>query len=91
MDETYKSYIISYYGNLFRSYINKMKDKYYDPYNTDEERLHHKPLHLSDDEWRWLINFWGTPEVKVNIMIFFFIWCIFSYLSSNKIIFISYI
>ena len=72
MDETCKSYIISYCGKLFKSYRNKMKAKYYDPYNTDEERLHHKPPHLSDDEWRWLINFWGTPEEKVNIMIFFF-------------------
>ena len=71
MDETCKSYIISYCENMFRSYRNKMKAKYYDPYNTDEERLRYKPPHLSDDEWRWLINFWGTPEAKVNIMIFF--------------------
>ena len=71
MDETCKSYIISYYGNMFRNYRNKMKAKYYDPYNTDEEILCHKPPHLSDDEWRWLINFWGTPEAKANIMIFF--------------------
>ena len=48
-----------------------MKAKYYDPYNTDEERLRHKPPHLSDDEWSWLINFWGTPEANVHIMIFF--------------------
>ena len=71
MDETCKSYIISYCGNLFRSYRNKMKAKYYDPYNIDEERLRHKRPHLLDDEWRWLNNFWGTPEAKVNIMIFF--------------------
>ena len=37
MDETCKRYIISYYGNLFRSYRNTMNAKYYDPYNTDEE------------------------------------------------------
>ena len=48
-----------------------MKAKYYDPYNTDEERLGHKPPRLSNDEWRWLINFWGTLEAKINIMIFF--------------------
>ena len=57
---------------MFRSYRNKIKAKYYDPYNTDEERLCHKFSHLSDVEWRWLINFWGTPKAKVNIMIFFF-------------------
>ena len=50
-----------------------MKVKYYTPYDTDEERLCHQPLHLLDDEWRWLIHFWGMPEAKVNIMIFFFI------------------
>ena len=48
-----------------------MKAKYYDPYNTDGERLRHKPPHLSDNELRWLINFWGTPKAKVNIMVFF--------------------
>ena len=52
MDETCKSYTISYCGNLFRSYRNKMKAKYYDPCNTDKERLRHKPPQLSDDEWR---------------------------------------
>ena len=77
MDETCKSCIISYYGNMFRSYRNKMKAKYYDPYNTGEERLRHKPPHLSNDEWRSLINFWGTLEAKVNIMIFFHIVYIF--------------
>ncbi|RVW30092.1 hypothetical protein CK203_104538 [Vitis vinifera] len=41
-----------------------MKAKYYNPYNTDEERLCHRPPHLSDDDWRWLIHFWGTPEAK---------------------------
>ena len=41
MDETCKSYIISYCGNLFKNYRNKMKTKYYDPYNTDEKRLRH--------------------------------------------------
>ena len=90
MDETCKSNIIQYCGNMFRSYRNKMKARYYNPYNTDEEKLRHKPPYLSDGEWRWLISFWGTPEAKVNIMIFF-IYCIFSYSSSNKIIFISYI
>ncbi|KAL6338377.1 hypothetical protein AAG906_018748 [Vitis piasezkii] len=39
-----------------------MKAKYYNPYNTNEERLCHRPPHLSDDDWRWLIHFWGTPE-----------------------------
>ena len=50
MDETCKSYVIQYCGNLFRSYRNMMKAKYYDPYNTNEERLRHKPPQLSDDE-----------------------------------------
>ena len=71
MDETCKSYIISYCENMFRSYRNKMKAKYSDPYNTDEERLRYKSPHLSDDEGRWLMNFWGTLKAKVNIMIFF--------------------
>ncbi|KAJ9691563.1 hypothetical protein PVL29_013675 [Vitis rotundifolia] len=64
LEETYKSYTLQCCGNLFRSYRNKMKAKYYNPYNTDEERLCRRPPHLSDDDWRWLIHFWGTPEAK---------------------------
>ncbi|RVW77928.1 hypothetical protein CK203_048271 [Vitis vinifera] len=41
-----------------------------DPSAVDEKRLCHRPPHLSDDDWRWLIHFWGTPEAKVKIMIF---------------------
>ena len=36
MDETCKSYILQYCGNMFRSYRNKMKAKYRDFYNTDD-------------------------------------------------------
>ncbi|KAJ9709465.1 hypothetical protein PVL29_001104 [Vitis rotundifolia] len=62
-----KSYILQCCGNLFRSYRNKMKAKYYNPYNTDEERLCHRLPHLSDDDWRWLIHFWGTPKAKGKV------------------------
>ncbi|RVW13564.1 hypothetical protein CK203_091916 [Vitis vinifera] len=37
-----------------------------DPSTIDEERLCHQPLHLLDDEWRWLIHFWGMPEAKAQ-------------------------
>ncbi|XP_034710789.1 uncharacterized protein LOC117933510 isoform X6 [Vitis riparia] len=36
----------------------------YELEETYEERLCHRPPHLSDDDWRWLIHFWGTPEAK---------------------------
>ncbi|XP_034698865.1 uncharacterized protein LOC117924359 [Vitis riparia] len=39
LEETCKNYILQCCGNLFRSYRSKMKAKYYNPYNTDEERL----------------------------------------------------
>eukprot|EP00261_Vitis_vinifera_P037126 XP_019078369.1 PREDICTED: uncharacterized protein LOC109123348 isoform X2 [Vitis vinifera] len=42
----------------------------YELEETYEERLCHRPPHLSDDDWRWLIHFWGTLEAKVKIMIF---------------------
>ncbi|RVX18232.1 hypothetical protein CK203_006326 [Vitis vinifera] len=37
-----------------------------DPSVVDKERLCHRPPHLSDDDWRWLIHFWGTPEAKAQ-------------------------
>ncbi|KAJ9693780.1 hypothetical protein PVL29_009643 [Vitis rotundifolia] len=64
LEETCKNYILQCSGNLFRNYRNKMKAKYCNPYNTNEERLCHRPPHLSDDDWRWLIHFWGTLEAK---------------------------
>nr|CAN70148.1 hypothetical protein VITISV_044012 [Vitis vinifera] len=38
--------------------------KLHDSIPEDEERLCHRPPHLSDDDWRWLIHFWGTLEAK---------------------------
>ncbi|CBI37391.3 unnamed protein product, partial [Vitis vinifera] len=73
LEETCKSYILQCCGILFRNYRNKMKAKYYNPYNTNEERLCHRPPHLSDDDWSWLIHFWGTPEAKVKINYLFLI------------------
>ncbi|RVW70708.1 hypothetical protein CK203_062002 [Vitis vinifera] len=37
-----------------------------DPFVVDKERLCHQPPHLSNDDWRWLIHFWGTLETKAQ-------------------------
>ena len=55
-------------GSKYRSYRYKMKAKYYDPYSTDEERLSNCPPDVSQDDWRWLVHYWGTPEVQVRVL-----------------------
>ncbi|XP_034702470.1 uncharacterized protein LOC117927161 [Vitis riparia] len=64
IDDEHKDYVMSSMGSKYRSYRYKMKAKYYDPYSTDEERLSNCPPDVSQDDWRWLVHYWGTPEVQ---------------------------
>ena len=43
-----------------------MKEKYYNPWPTDEERLMHKPPFVSSVDWRWLVRFWSLEEAQVS-------------------------
>ena len=48
-----------------------MKATYYEPWATNDEQLRHKPLLVSDADWRWLVQFWSSEEAQVRFNIFF--------------------
>ena len=50
-----------------------MKATYYEPWATNDERLRHKPLLVSDADWRWLVQFWSSEEAQVRFNINFFL------------------
>ena len=50
-----------------------MKETYYEPWATNDERLRHKPPLVSDADWRWLVQFWSSEEAQVRFNITFFL------------------
>ena len=66
IDDEHKDFVMNSMGNKYRSYKCNLKAKYYDPYGTDEERLSNCPPDVSQDDWRWLVHYWGTPKAQVQ-------------------------
>ncbi|KAJ8619836.1 hypothetical protein MRB53_028365 [Persea americana] len=51
-------------GKRYKDYEKDIKDKYYSSWNTDEKRLHHGPPDVSNEDWAWLVQYWGSPKVQ---------------------------
>ncbi|RWR85176.1 bromodomain-containing protein 4-like protein isoform X3 [Cinnamomum micranthum f. kanehirae] len=64
VDEERKKWVLQSLGKKYRDYRKDMKDKYYSSWNTDEERLQHRPPDVSSEDWAWLVRYWGNPEVQ---------------------------
>ncbi|XXG73372.1 hypothetical protein AAC387_Pa07g2303 [Persea americana] len=64
VDEERKKWVLQSLGKKYRDYRKDMKDKYYSSWNTDEERLQHRPPDVSSEDWAWLVGYWGNPEVQ---------------------------
>ncbi|KAF9606983.1 hypothetical protein IFM89_030402 [Coptis chinensis] len=50
----------------FRNKKTKWKKNFYSRYTTYEERIAHKPEHLSQQEWVNLVQLWDSPEHQRN-------------------------
>lgn len=65
IDEERKKWVLQSLAKKYRDYKKDLKDKYYSPLPTDEERLRHTPPDISAEDWAWLVRYWGSPEVQV--------------------------
>ncbi|RWR97188.1 bromodomain-containing protein 4-like protein isoform X3 [Cinnamomum micranthum f. kanehirae] len=65
VDDERKKWVLQSLGKKYRDYKKDLKDKYYLSWNTDEERLQHLPPDVSREDWAWLVQYWGNPEVQV--------------------------
>ncbi|RWR75198.1 transposon protein, putative, CACTA, En/Spm sub-class, expressed [Cinnamomum micranthum f. kanehirae] len=64
VDDERKKWVLQSLGKKYRDYRKDIKDKYYSPWNTDDERLQHRPPDVSSEDWAWLVQYWGSPEVQ---------------------------
>ncbi|RWR97740.1 bromodomain-containing protein 4-like protein isoform X3 [Cinnamomum micranthum f. kanehirae] len=64
VDDERKKWVLQSLGKKYRDYRKDIKDKYYSPWNTDDERLQHRPPDVSSEDYAWLVQYWGSPEVQ---------------------------
>ncbi|XP_060172748.1 uncharacterized protein LOC132603631 isoform X1 [Lycium barbarum] len=51
-------------GSKWKEWKHEAKSNGYDPYNTDIERLAHRPKRVAEDQWRSLVHYWSSKEAK---------------------------
>ncbi|KAM7493792.1 hypothetical protein LguiB_028401 [Lonicera macranthoides] len=62
----YKEICLSSTGASWKKFKNTIKCKYYNAYETDEDRLAHLPPLVSPAQWENLVAYWGTEEAQRN-------------------------
>lgn len=51
-------------AELWRLHKSRIKAEYYSKYETDEERLKHRPLTIPLEQFRVLLQYWGDGSVQ---------------------------
>lgn len=65
IDETGKKWVLRTVNDLWRVYKSRLKEKHFTPYETDEERLAHKPENIPLKQFEHLLEYWNSGEAKV--------------------------
>ncbi|XP_060213669.1 uncharacterized protein LOC132640887 isoform X3 [Lycium barbarum] len=53
-------------GSKWKEWKHEAKRIGYDPYNTDIDRLAHRPKRVAEDQWRSLVHYWSSKEAKMT-------------------------
>ena len=53
--------------NSWRGYKSRTKALLYSAYEIDEERRAHKPDNIPEEDFNVLLEYWGHPEIQVNL------------------------
>ncbi|WOH08469.1 hypothetical protein DCAR_0727910 [Daucus carota subsp. sativus] len=67
-----KDWIMKTIDESWRVYKSRFKAQYYTKYDTDEDRLKNRPQHISLEQFKSLIAYWGDeffPKVKSSSFI----------------------
>ncbi|XP_062010950.1 uncharacterized protein LOC133727369 [Rosa rugosa] len=62
--DEYKHSCLKVVGNRWRDWKSRVKTRWYDKYETDEERLAITPNQVVRDQWILLVKYWGLPDVQ---------------------------
>ncbi|XP_059298561.1 uncharacterized protein LOC132051487 [Lycium ferocissimum] len=59
-----RRYLMMSFGSKLEEWKHDAKRKGYDPYNTDLERLAHRPDRVVEDRSRSLVHYWSSNDAK---------------------------
>ncbi|KAM1253997.1 hypothetical protein ACFX2I_042006 [Malus domestica] len=62
--DAYKFHCLKVIGNRWRDWKCRVKQRWYDAYLTDEQRLSFTPPQVTTDQWKTLVKYWGLPNIK---------------------------
>ncbi|KAM1365371.1 hypothetical protein ACFX13_044379 [Malus domestica] len=62
LDDIWKE--VTVIGNRWRDWKCRVKQRWYDSYLTDEQRLSFTPPQVTTDQWKRLVKYWGLPNIK---------------------------
>ncbi|KAL6287725.1 hypothetical protein ACE6H2_012115 [Prunus campanulata] len=62
--EAYRFHCLKVIGNRWRDWKCRLKRKWYDKYDTDEQRLAITPenIQMITEQWRTLVKYWGAND-----------------------------
>nr|XP_009774923.1 PREDICTED: uncharacterized protein LOC104224899 isoform X3 [Nicotiana sylvestris] len=63
-EHRFQAFVISTMQRLFRAWKARLSIMY-SKYNTNEERLSHRPEDVELEDWKYLIRYFGSPKFKV--------------------------
>ncbi|XP_070037458.1 uncharacterized protein [Nicotiana tomentosiformis] len=61
----FQAFVISTMQRLFRAWKARLS-RLYSKYNTNEERLSHRPEDVELEDWKYLIQYFGSQDFKRN-------------------------
>ncbi|KAL8140240.1 hypothetical protein V2J09_006261 [Rumex salicifolius] len=64
IDEKGKKWVLRTVNDLWRVYKSRLKEKHFTPYDTNEERLDHKPENIPINQFEELIDYWSSEQAK---------------------------
>ncbi|KAI8567231.1 hypothetical protein RHMOL_Rhmol02G0104800 [Rhododendron molle] len=62
--DAYKHNCLMSVGKKWKDWKDELKRTFYNLYDNDEDRLANCPNRVDPDQWRVLVQFWGTKTVK---------------------------
>ncbi|KAG5531733.1 hypothetical protein RHGRI_026376 [Rhododendron griersonianum] len=63
--DAYKHNCLMSVGKKWKDWKDELKRTIYNLYDNDEDRLANCPIRVDPDQWRVLVQFWGTKTAKV--------------------------
>ncbi|XP_016481178.1 uncharacterized protein LOC107802233 isoform X2 [Nicotiana tabacum] len=64
-EHRFQAFVISIMQRLFRAWKARLSILY-SKYSTNKERLSHQPEDVELEDWKYLIQYFGSPEFKRN-------------------------